>query len=290
MEPWFAVIRTRSKQQALDWSVVLLSQGIESIIERAAEGGGWQLVVGANDSQRALQTLRQYKVENRAPVWRRSLSLAGVVFDWRAAAWFVLLAAIFAFGATRYSYLTAAGMMDREAVWSGQWWRLFTAVTLHRDLPHLASNMTVGVLLLGLAMGSFGSGIGLLAAYLAGVCGNVAGLLLLTGRHLSLGASGMIFGALGLLTGQMIGFTRGSLKPRQLPIRVLLSGVLLLVLFGVSPGSDVLAHLGGFVAGVVFGAALSLATPRIADNSLTNRLGELLCAALVIFTWWLALR
>ena len=290
MEPTFAVIPTRSKQQALDWSVVLLSQGIESTIERASEdGGGWRLIVDGNDSQRALQALRQYKVENRAPIWRHNLPWTGVVFDWRSVAWFVLLSAIFAFGQTRYSFLPAAGMMDRQAVWSGQWWRLFTAVTLHRDATHLASNMSTGILLLGLVMGSFGSGIGLLASYLAGAAGNLAGLLLYTGRHPSLGASGMIFGALGLLTGQMIGLLRAGLGGRQIAIRSLASGFLLLVLFGFNPSSDVLAHLGGFFAGVLFGAVLALCPRRIIENALANRLAELLCAGLVVLTWWLAL-
>src|SRR5205085_5182165 len=131
--------------------------------------------------------------------WRQELPWKGLIFDWRNLAWFLVLAVIFVFDETRSSYLTKAGMMDRQAVWAGQWWRLFTAVTLHRDLSHLVSNVTAGILLLGLAMGSFGSGIGLLAAYLSGVIGNLAGLFVYSGAHHSVGASGMIFGALGLL-------------------------------------------------------------------------------------------
>src|SRR5258708_2641 len=48
MERTFAAIPARSKQQALDWSLVLVSQGIESTIERVPEER-WQLVVESND-------------------------------------------------------------------------------------------------------------------------------------------------------------------------------------------------------------------------------------------------
>ena len=290
MDSTFAAIPTRSKQQALDWSLVLVSQGIESTIEPVPETDRWQLIVAGSQSQRAIQVLRQYRVENPSPAWRQHLDWNGLIFDWRNVAWFLLLALIFALDASHHLTLTKAGVMDSQAVWSGQWWRLFTAVTLHRDLPHLASNLTVGILLLGLAMGSFGSGMGLLAAYLAGVGGNVAGLFLYAGRHMSLGASGMVFGALGLLSGQTIGLLLGGLSSRGLAARGLMSGFLFLILFGFNPDSDVIAHLGGFCSGALFGGVLSLLANRLAENTLVNRLAELVCAGLVMLSWWAALR
>jgi len=48
--------------------------------------------------------------------------------------------------------LIEAGDMDSAKVLAGQWWRLFTAVTLHADLAHLMGNITFGVIMLGLAM------------------------------------------------------------------------------------------------------------------------------------------
>src|SRR5437764_1482533 len=129
MEPSASIIPTRSKQQALDWSLVLVSQGIESTIERDIEDGRWQLIVDARDSQRAIQALRQYKLENREAVWRHTLPWTGLIFDWRNIAWFTLVAGIFLLQQRPSSTLVSAGMMDRQAVLAGQWWRLFTAVT-----------------------------------------------------------------------------------------------------------------------------------------------------------------
>src|SRR5881628_1268379 len=102
MEPIFDVIPTRSRQQALDWSLVLVSQGIESTIQRIPENGGWQLVVDRDNCQRAVQALRQYKVENRSPVWRQTLPWKGLIFDWGNLAWFLFLAIVFALGEGRY--------------------------------------------------------------------------------------------------------------------------------------------------------------------------------------------
>lgn len=290
MEPMLSLIPTRSRQKALDWSLVLLSQGIESTIERAEDGASWALGVRPSDLERAIQVLRQYKVENRAPAWRQPLPWNELIFDWRSLAWFLLLLMIFAGQQSPDSPFTSAGLMDTQAVRSGQWWRLFTAVTLHRDLAHLVSNMTVGLVLLGLAMGSFGSGVGLLGSYLAGAAGNVVGLLLYSGAHRSLGASGMVFGALGLLTGQMSARLRAGLTPRQVAVRGILSGILLLVLFGLNPDSDVIAHLGGFGMGGILGAILARWPQHGAKPIAVNRVAEVLCAALVGVTWWLALR
>ena len=288
MEPTFAVIPARSKQQALDWSLVLVSQGIENTIERAPEEQTWQLVVDSHDCQRAIRTLRQYKLENRPPLWRGTLTWKGLVFDGRNLAWFLLLGMVFALGQSRWPHLVDAGVMDCNAVRSGQWWRLFTAITLHRDVSHLASNVTTGIVLLGLAMGSFGSGLGLLAAYLAGAGGNLARLWLYTGSHPSLGASGMIFGALGLLSGQMLGLLRSGVAPRHIALRSVLSGFLLLVLFGLNPDSDVFAHAGGFVAGVLFGALLAF-RPHWVGSAVANRVAAAACGGMVMLTWWLAL-
>ena len=99
----------------------------------------------------------------------------------------------------------------------------------------------------------------------------------------------MIFGALGLLSGQMVGLLRAGFTPRQLAMRSVLSGFLFLVLFGLNPESDVIAHAAGFLAGVLFGALLAFWPNRLSENMVANRLAEFLCGFSVILTWWRAL-
>ena len=274
----------------MDWSLVLLSQGIETIIEPPAEDHGWQLSLGEPDLARARAALRQYLAENRRPAWVRELPWTGLLFDGRSVVWLLLLCAIFALGQTWLGSLREAGLMSSQAVRAGQWWRLFTAVMLHADWGHLATNVSTGVVLLGLAMGSFGAGYGVLAAYLAGAAGNVAGLWLYGPVHRGLGASGMVMGALGLLTAQSLAYWRSGSETSWLVVRGVAAGCLLLVLLGLNPDADVIAHVGGFVAGLFFGVLLLLSPTPTAQHTWGNRIAELVCGGLMILTWGLALR
>jgi hypothetical protein len=59
-------------------------------------------------------------------------------------------------------------------------------------------------------------------------------------------------------------------------------------LLGLSPGSDVVAHLGGFVSGLVLGGILLLRS-RLAQNTAANIFAGVAFCLLVILPWWLAL-
>lgn len=292
MPPMSAAIPVRTERQAMDWSLVLVSQGIETTIERDAEANVWRLVVDAPDYQRALRTIRQYKIENRHPVWRQQLPWTGMVFDWRCLLPLVIFVFLYAVEATGRGSLSNAGMMNNQHVHAGQWWRLFTAITLHGDLAHLAANVTTGFLLIGLAMGAYGPGMGLLASFLAGAGGNLAGLLFYSEPHRSLGASGMVMGALGLLAAQWLALLRHGLSPRQLVVRGVLSGCLLLVLLGFSPerNVDVLAHVAGFGTGLTLGAALAFCPRNVLDQGWVDRTALAVVTGLAGASWWLALR
>ena len=276
----------------MDWSLVLVSQGIEATIERDPEADQWRLVIDVPDYSRALQAIRQYRAENRHQVWRQQLPWTGLVFDWRSVLPLAFIVFLFAVEATGRGNLRAAGMMDNQAVHAGQWWRLFTAVTLHGDLAHLTANVITGLLLLGLAMGALGPGIGLLAALLAGAGGNLAGLLFYPDAHRGLGASGMVMGALGLLAAQWLALLRHGLTPRQLVLRGVLSGCLLLVLLGFSPerNVDVLAHVAGFGTGLAMGAVLAFCPRNVLHGEWVDRTALASVAGLAAACWWLALR
>jgi rhomboid protease GluP len=287
METATARIPTRSHRQAMDWSLVLVSQGIETTIDEAADGSGWGLLVAGRDYGPAIRTLRQYHLENRGWPWQQQVFRPGFLFDWGALAWAVL-AGLFYWISTSTEF-KPAGLMDGAAVFHGQWWRLFTAMWLHADLAHLATNAALGLVLLGLAMGRYGTGAGLLAAYLAGAGGNlVAGLLSLQ-THRSLGASGMVMGSLGLLAVQSVPLWHKTPHTAKFVLSGLCGGLMLFALLALTPGTDVVAHLGGFVCGLLLGIPLNL-VPEIAHKPRANLLTGLLFAILVIVPWWLALR
>jgi rhomboid protease GluP len=287
MESTTATIPVRSHRQALDWSLVLVSQGIETTIVQAEDDAGWGLLVSDHDYASALRTLRQYRLENRGWPWQQAVFRPGLLFDWASLAWAALACLFYSLSA--HTDLEAPGLMDSAALAHGQWWRLFTAMWLHADLAHLATNATLGVLLLGLTMGRYGTGVGLLAAYLAGAGGNVIAAVLSLQVHRSLGASGMVMGSLGLLAVQSLSLWRQTPHALKYILSGICGGIMMFVLFALTPGSDVVAHLGGFASGVVLGALLSL-TPEIAKKPKANLLAGGIFALLVILPWCLALR
>ena len=88
MEPPPARIPARSRRQAMDWSLVLVSQGIETTIDYSENGDGWGLLVAFPDYEKALRTIELYRLENRGWPWRQQQPHAHLLHpgDQRAAA------------------------------------------------------------------------------------------------------------------------------------------------------------------------------------------------------------
>jgi len=117
------------------------------------------------------------------------------------------------------------------------------------------------------------------------VGGNVLVNTLFPGR--SLGASGMVMGALGLLAAQSL----SSRHPRVIKYVAggLFGGVMLFVLLGMNPGTNVVAHLGGFLSGLALGGLLSH-FQLLTQSTLVNLCGGALFSLLVSLSWYFALR
>lgn len=148
--------------------------------------------------------------------------------------------------------LFALGMKWTPAILAGQWWRLVTAIFLHGSLLHIAFN--------GYALANLGPAI-------EGVIGSRRFLVVFVGTGVasfatsalvmpavpSLGASGALFGLIGfgIAYGWRRGGSLGALKDDL--VRWAIFGLILLL----APGIDHAAHAGGFVAGLVLGAAMA---------------------------------
>ncbi len=271
----------------MDWSVALLSQGIEST--PLHEPAGWQLLVAQEHYVHARTILEIYQRENRRWLWRPSPRSPALLFHWGALGWGALILFIDAWSRSAGPAIRDAGLMSGTAVFEGEWWRLFTAITLHADLAHLMANLTTGVILLGLAMARWSAGTALLAAWCAGALGNLAGLILHPANYHGLGASGMVMGALGLLATASWQDRHVDHTAPGLVVRGLFGAILLFVLIGVNPSSDVIAHLGGFMGGVVLGALFGLLPRRALGHPLASLLAGALAAATLVGTWSLAM-
>src|SRR5215471_9643135 len=95
MEPPTIAIPVRSKRQAMDYSLVLVSQGIDATIQRSKDGTGWSLLVMADQYLRALEAITQYRLENRGWPWQQKVLAERFLFDWGSLGWLFLIMLFF---------------------------------------------------------------------------------------------------------------------------------------------------------------------------------------------------
>lgn len=275
-----------SQAKAMDWSLVLASQDIPHLIAPPDESGHWGLVLASADGERAERAVRLYEAENTPRPWQQPMLAGRVMFDWAAVTWAIPLIAIH-FLVQRAPELRELALMHGSALSRGEWWRLVTATQLHADGGHLASNLTIGFVLVGLVLGRWGTATGLAAVLLAGVGGNALNWLLQPEAR-SLGASGAVMGCLGLLALTPRGAFGGPHRAWRGVAGSLAAAGMLFVLLGLDPRSDVVAHGGGFLTGLLLAAALRQRPAR--REPWSEWLALAVFAMLQLAAWWAVFR
>ena len=134
-------------RQIRDYSLVLLSQGIVHRLERSPEGP-FEIFVKPEHEPQALHQLELYRKENppreENPPLPLSLSLQP--------AWVLLVPVVCTLldFSGKVARMHSLGLSDADKVMHGQWWRTITALTLHGDARHIASNLLSGYIVLTL--------------------------------------------------------------------------------------------------------------------------------------------
>ncbi|MGI9258847.1 MAG: rhomboid family intramembrane serine protease [Gammaproteobacteria bacterium] len=285
---WVVVHETADARRASEAALVLTALEIKH--ERRMYQNRWQLSVAEQDAARASEEIRGFDEERHTPpVGRRPIQELGNGWNGVAAyAGFLLIFAILqAQGALGLDWVTA-GRLDAGRVIAGEWWRAVTALTLHADLGHLASNIAFGSFF-GLYVGRYlGSGLGWSAILAGGILGNVVNAWIQPPSHLAIGASTAVFAALGLLGAYT--WRRGFLKntPWRDRIAPVTAAVFLLAFTGSGSGTgdgnvDVMAHLTGFAAG--FGLGVWLAASRIPEGVRAQQLAAGISACMLLGAW-----
>jgi membrane associated rhomboid family serine protease len=183
-------------RQIRDESLVLLSQGITHRIERSEEGP-FQIFVEPEKRRMAQFQIRLYHRENPPrdenpplplkftlhPLWVLAVPIACTLLDFSDIA----------------VQMHNAGIADASKILRGEWWRTITAMTLHADSRHLASNLVSGFLALSLL--HYRIPLAKLVPFLA-VASAVANFfvaLTVQTSFRSLGFSGFVFATIGCL-------------------------------------------------------------------------------------------
>lgn len=149
-------------------------------------------------------------------------------------------------------FLWASG----EAVFERhQYWRLFTALFTHADLGHLLSNLPLFIAFGWFLRTYFGFLAFPIAAFVVGALANLATLYFYPPTTRLIGASGVVYGLLGLwLTFYMRYEVAYSFRMRL--FRVAGFSMIFLLPTTYSPTTSYLAHGFGFLFGILFALVL----------------------------------
>ena len=272
--PLAEIGRYRRLKTARERGLVVSAMELPHWIER--ERGEFVLFVEESARERVAAAVAEFEAEERArpripkleplhiPKFAVAMTLIAMVIFYR----------LQMIAPTR---IIERGVAADDAIRAGEWWRIFTALTLHGGLEHLVSNLSLAVFAFAFVLWRFGVGAGLLGTVLGGGLGNLMNAFAHVAKvHHSIGSSTALFASLGLLTGGEIAarlMHRATRSGWQLFVPIG-AGLAFLALFG-GGGSDrdgvpildagtvdVMAHLFGLAAGVMLGAIFFAAGMR----------------------------
>ena len=256
------------------------------------DGVHYLLMVDAADSEPALGHLRSYDIESRpapplpAPPRLYPNAWAGCVL------YLVLLVGVGLAVSNGWWRLDAfeVGELDAGRVQHGQWWRAWTALTLHLDISHLAANLGAGIWFGYLAARQIGSGNAWFLIVTGAALANLFEAQFGPETHRAVGASTAVFTALGLLAAHS--WRTRFHYPQRWALRwgPLVAGAVLLGWFGsAGEGTDIVAHALGFVFGCLLGAWAALPAAERALRRLPQWLAGAAALASLGIAWACAL-
>ena len=270
---------------------ILVSERIDGRWARAEKQGWWTLDVPASDVERAAVVIGEVLQEDylkrearkQRPSFDETMSALRPAFT--LGAFLALVMMVFFYFSGPYvqsSELYRHGVMSPQLISEGQWWRLVTAATLHADMKHLLGNALFLWLLGWAGAERLGPGSTLFGFVITAVFGFVVSAVM-EPNILSIGASGGLFGLLGLSGGHGLRLPQTILE-RAPRMRTFGAAFSLLAFTAFDPESNVRAHVAGFVSGVAVGYVLS----GRKDSDLLQTGLACLAGLIVLVAWWQA--
>ena len=233
-----------------DFSLVLSSQNIRHIVLRS-ELGPWEILVREQDLCAAQTQIALYKQEN--PDWEREFIALPMLRPSAQPLWFLLIPAVCTFFQFSNYGMENFGIADAGRILKGEWWRLFTAQTLHSGNYHLVSNLLSGFFVFSLISSKMP--LSRIAPFivLAAAFANLETAFIMK-DYRSLGFSSTVFAGLGALaTLEVRVLKRENLYRRLVPW---FAAFLLAVFLGVGDETgkvDIFGHFFGLIMGTIAG-------------------------------------
>jgi membrane associated rhomboid family serine protease len=281
-----SALRADCDERALVMSAVDIASAIDF------DGLHYLLLVDAADRERALTHLRSYDIESRrapplpAPPRLYPNAWIGCLL------YLVLLVGVGLAVSNGWWRLDAfeVGELDAGRVQHGQWWRAWTALTLHLDIAHLAANSAAGIWFGYLAARQIGSGNAWFLIVSGAALANLFEGQFGPATHRAVGASTAVFTALGLLAAHSWRSRYRYPQPWAQRWGPLVAGAVLLGWFGsAGEGTDIVAHALGFTIGCLLGVWAAWAPVERALRRVPQRLTGAAAVASLAIAWTCAL-
>jgi len=235
-----------------DFSLVLSSQRIGHFVLQN-ELGPWEIFVDETEVDLAQTQIALYKQEN--PDWDKETIALPMLKPSAQPLWFLLIPVVCTFHQFSNYGMENFGIADASRILKGEWWRLFTAQTIHSSNYHLVSNLLSGFFVFSLI--SFKMPLARIAPFivLAAAAANLETAFLI-GNYLSLGFSSTVFAGLGALATLEV----RVLKKETFGRRVVpwFAVFLLAVFLGIGDETskvDIPGHFFGLIMGAIAGFA-----------------------------------
>ncbi|MDB6154433.1 MAG: hypothetical protein JWL90_2886 [Chthoniobacteraceae bacterium] len=276
--------------QARERGLVLSAMGVPHWIVR--DKPDFVLRVEVVHQEKSAVELEKYEIEAKQrpvvaePVWEKLSTVSLYVAAWiMGSFWFLQN--------YRPAWMEHGQAVSARIIHQGEWWRAFTALTLHGDFSHFIANLMAGLLFAAFLVRLWGSGLAWLAIVLSGAAGNWLNAWFYRDQpHISIGASTAVFGALGLLVGGefFIRLSSAHSRERWQLILPLGAGLALLAFLGSGDEqnrTDLMAHFWGFTIGLFMGAIVNALKRRVPRG--IRRAAALAAPLLLLIAWWRAL-
>jgi membrane associated rhomboid family serine protease len=307
---WLEVARSADSRAVRHWALVLQSLGVPHAVSQ--QPGTHLLLVPVDRAAQASAELRRYEQENRGWPPREVLpkpNSDGIVL----AVGYLALIGILHLAVLRDLFQLDwkdAGSARALEITAGEWWQAITALTLHADIVHLAGNMLFGAVFGLFLAHSVGSGLAALGFVITGAAGNLVNAWVQPSEHVSIGASTAVFGVLGAQVAYEFVRRKDGRMPswkKRLPLVI---GLILLGMLGMGGVShditnieaesrrfeqllertDVVAHITGFLSGLLYGALLGWRRRLPPFRDMTDSLLGACALLAILGAWILAFR
>jgi membrane associated rhomboid family serine protease len=174
------------------------------------------------------------------------------VRPWVTSAFLVLCCGVFVWQLARFGFVFTEREVDAAGAFSvdlpGAWWRFWAANVLHGNVGHITANMTIWCLIAFHVERAVGK-LRMLALVVVGAAGTSLGAMIDHPHEAGLGASGIVFAAMGLA---VVMDPRARHAIGKFGVTMSILGVMISFTPGISTGG----HMGGLTAGVLLGLVI----------------------------------